>query len=122
MEFNTYAVDMHQFTLQVMLPESTLAFIRAQVAGGAFASESDYITELVRLAREASERVCDERSVLSCRCSTSHCQDGSGTAGASRAVEELLREGIESGFAPMTQDDWDGLRRRLEERVRRESA
>ena len=82
-------------TLNISLPEPMRDFVLEQVEAGSFSSASEYIRDLVRAAQKAAARA---------------------------RLEQLLQEGIDSGMEPLTDDDWQDLRRRLEDRTGRETA
>ncbi|MCA9310035.1 MAG: hypothetical protein KDA21_02455 [Phycisphaerales bacterium] len=86
---------MEGFTVHVSLPDSLHRFLMSQVAEGRCNSANEFIVDLLRAAQKAA---------------------------ASSRLDELVQEGLDSGMAPLTEQDWEELRRRLEERVRRESA
>lgn len=77
-------------TLNISLPESMKAFVEEQVRSGGYDTPSDYVRTLIR---EAQVRA------------------------AKQELESKLIEGMDSGPAtPMTNDDWDELKRRVWER------
>jgi antitoxin ParD1/3/4 len=72
-------------SMNVSLPAALRDFVRQRVERGGFANASEYMRDLIRREVESSKR---------------------------SSLEELLREGLESGPAtPMTDADWDDLRR-----------
>ncbi len=76
--------------LSISIPDTTRQYIDEQVASGAYRSASDYLNALVT---EDQERKVGER------------------------LEALLLDGLASGPAtPMTDADWDDMRRRFDER------
>jgi antitoxin ParD1/3/4 len=78
--------------INISLPESMREFVEQQVAQGGYGTVSEYLLALVR---DAQKRTAQER------------------------LEALLLEGLESGPATeMTDDDWDEMRRRFDERHR----
>src|ERR1051326_7981539 len=86
----TLVVEDGMTELRISLPEALQAFVEKQVAAGGFSSTSEYLSALIRddQIRKAEAR-----------------------------LEALLLEGLESGPAvEMTDDDWDELRRRFDER------
>ena len=84
--------------LNVSVSEDVREWIEEQVRAGRYANAGDYVRELIQRERQQQAR---------------------------KHVEDLIREGIESGPAtPLTQDDWDSIRaesdRRIEEHKRHE--
>jgi antitoxin ParD1/3/4 len=82
-------------TLSIPLSEEQRAFVEGRAAEDGCESAEAYVTALIEAdyKRRARER-----------------------------LEQLLLEGIESGPAtPMTPQDWDDLRRRVEQRLERGS-
>ena len=80
--------------LNVSVSEDVREWIEEQVRAGRYANAGDYVRELIQRERQQQAR---------------------------KHVEDLIREGIESGPAtPMTRDDWEWIRRegmrRLKER------
>lgn len=76
--------------LNISLPETMRGFIEEQVTEGRYRTASHYVQALVE---EDQKRKAQER------------------------LEALLLEGLESGPAtPMTDADWDDMRRRFDER------
>ena len=76
--------------ISIFLPDSMRDFIEEQVAQGGYETASEYLRALVH---EDQKRKARER------------------------LEALLLEGLESGPATeMTDDDWDEMRRRFDER------
>lgn len=77
-------------TLSISLPETLREFVEEQVRSGGYGTPSDYLETLVR---EAKLRA------------------------AKRELESQLIEGLDSGPAtPMTDGDWEELKRRVWER------
>lgn len=80
-------------TMNISLPDDLKAFVEEQVTAGGYGTTSEYIRELVRDARKQAAR---ER------------------------LEALLLEGLNSGPAtPMTDEDWEMLKRKARERWER---
>lgn len=78
--------------INISLPESMREFVEQQVAQGGYGTAGEYLLALVR---DAQKRKAQER------------------------LEALLLEGLESGPATeMTDEDWDDMRRRFDERHR----
>ena len=76
--------------IHISLPESMREFVEEQAAQGGYETANEYLLALIR---DAQKRKAQER------------------------LEALLLEGLESGPATaMTDDDWDDLRRRFDER------
>jgi len=81
--------------ISIFFPDSMRMFIDEQVAQGGYRTASEYLRALVH---EDQKRKARER------------------------LEALLLEGLESGPATeMTDDDWDEMRRRFDERHRNTS-
>jgi antitoxin ParD1/3/4 len=80
--------------LEVSLPEDMMAFVEEQAAKEGFRTAGEYLCSVIRDVRKHHAR---------------------------RALEDKLREALESGPAePMTQEDWDELEREALERLDRE--
>ncbi|HZO91652.1 MAG TPA: type II toxin-antitoxin system ParD family antitoxin [Chthonomonadaceae bacterium] len=78
-------------TMNISLPDTMKAFVEAEVAEGGYNTASEYFRALVREAQERKARV---------------------------RLEALLLEGLQSGAAtPMTEDDWEDIRREVRERA-----
>lgn len=76
-------------TLTITVSESLKAFVEAEVAAGHYTTADELIGTLLR---EAQKRKARER------------------------VDALLLEGLDSGeSAPMTEQDWEDLRRNLQQ-------
>ena len=74
-------------TVSIDLPEPLGGFVRERVTRGEFASEADYLRELVRRDREQH---------------------------AARRIREWVDEGLASGPAtPLTEAEVDGIRQRV---------
>jgi antitoxin ParD1/3/4 len=77
--------------LSVELPELLRGYVQERVARGEYASEADFLLDLIRRDREAH---------------------------AAKRLRELIQEGLESGPArPMTEADWSDLRARATQTV-----
>lgn len=72
-------------TISVALPESLKEFVVAQVNAGAYESVNDYLRALILADQDQK---------------------------AKAVIEAELLKGIQSGFEPMTDDDWASLRDR----------
>jgi len=79
-------------TLNVSLPEPMRAWILARVAEGGFSSASDYVRSLIR---EDQKRSADQQ------------------------LETLLLEGLKGPRSKMTPEDWQDIRRDLQERLKK---
>ena len=78
-------------SLNISLPEALKEFVHERVAEKAYSNPSDYVRALIR---EDQKRRAEER------------------------LEQLLLEGIESGPAqPVTPEDWQAIRREVQERL-----
>jgi antitoxin ParD1/3/4 len=78
-------------TLNISLPDSMKEFIEAEVIEGGYSTTSEYFRSLVREAQKRKEEA---------------------------RLETLLLEGLHSGEAtPMSEDDWEDIRRELRERA-----
>lgn len=83
-------------TVNISLPDSMKAFVEEKVVEGGYNTTSEYFRALVR---EAQDRKAKTR------------------------LEVLLLEGLHSGEAtPMTEQDWDEVRREVRERAARRVA
>lgn len=70
-------------TLTISLPEAMVEFVEAQAREGGFVTVSEYVEAVLRDVQVRA---------------------------AKRALEEKLREGIESGdAAPLTHEEWDAI-------------
>ncbi len=82
-------------TLNISLPESMRTFIEEQVRKGGYSTASEYIRYLIRQEQERS---------------------------ASRRLEELLLEGLDSGDSIQVTDEWwEQKRVQLMERFRQKN-
>jgi antitoxin ParD1/3/4 len=78
-------------TMNISLPDSLKEFIEARVTEGGYSTSSEYFRDLVR---EDQKRRAQER------------------------LEALLLEGLNSGEAtPMTEQDWEDIRREVRKRA-----
>jgi antitoxin ParD1/3/4 len=78
-------------TLEIILPDELKSLAEKQVAAGRYASVSDYVTNLIR---QDQERVEQDR------------------------VEPLLGDRLQAGPSkPMTDEDFDAIRKRLDDRA-----
>jgi antitoxin ParD1/3/4 len=78
-------------SINISLPHSMRLYIEEQVANGGYSTVSEYFRELVR---QDQKRKAQER------------------------LEVLLLEGLNSGMtSPMTEQDWEDIRRVVRERV-----
>ena len=77
-------------TLSISLPEALKEFVEEQVSKGGYGTPSEYLGSLIREARARS---------------------------LGQEIDAKLVEALESGpAAPMTHEDWEGLKRRVWER------
>jgi antitoxin ParD1/3/4 len=77
--------------VSVELPESLRRYVKARVAGGAFADEGEYLRDLIRRDRDVH---------------------------AAQRLHQLIQESLDSGPArPMTESDWADLRARATQSV-----
>lgn len=77
-------------TMNIALPEDMKQFVQEQVAGGGYSSVSEYVRELIRTDRKEKLRAALEAEVL---------------------------KGLRSGDStPMTDEDWEAIRRQISER------
>ncbi|MBS0209833.1 MAG: type II toxin-antitoxin system ParD family antitoxin [Planctomycetes bacterium] len=81
---------MDQDALNVSLPGFLREFVDAEVAAGGYGSASEYVGELLRRARR--EKAIDK-------------------------VDSLLAEALTEPAKEMTDEDWQELRRRSDERI-----
>lgn len=72
-------------TINVALPESLKEFVVAQVNSGGYETVNDYVRALI---------VADHKQK------------------AKEVIKAELLKGVQSGFQPMTDDDWANLRNR----------
>ena len=78
-------------TMNISLPDDMKAFIEAQAAAKGFGTVSEYMRALIREAQERAAR--------------------------RGRIDALLFEGLDSGPAtPMTEADWEAIRREVKER------
>jgi len=66
-------------TMNISLPDQLRAFVEEQVATGRFANASDYVRDLIRDDQERAKGLAE--------------------------LQELIREGLESGVSDLTIDD-----------------
>ena len=77
-------------TMNVALPENMKQFVQQQVAKGGYSSVSEYIRDLIRSDQKEKARIAIEAEVL---------------------------KGLNSGSsAPMTEEDWAGIRGEIHNR------
>lgn len=82
-----------QTTMNISLPESYKSFIREEMKEGGFGNTSEYIRHLLREARKAA---------------------------FNRRLDELLKEGYESGSpVEMTRAEWASIRSEARARLKR---
>jgi antitoxin ParD1/3/4 len=78
-------------TMNIALPESMKHFVQERVTEGGYSSVSEYVRDLIRADQK---RKVEER------------------------IDALLLEGLDSGPPiPVTQEYWDGKKRKLTERL-----
>ena len=78
-------------TMNISLPNSMKTFVEAEVMEGGYSTTSEYFRALVREAQKRKEEA---------------------------RLEALLLEGLHSGDStPMTEEDWEDIRRELRERA-----
>ncbi|HZT40709.1 MAG TPA: type II toxin-antitoxin system ParD family antitoxin [Chthonomonadaceae bacterium] len=83
-------------TMNISLPDSMKSFVESEVKEGGYNTTSEYFRALVR---EAQERK------------------------AKTKLEELLLEGLRSGEAtPMTEQDWEEIRKEVRARTAKRAA
>jgi antitoxin ParD1/3/4 len=81
-------------TLHISLPDSLKRYVEERVGEGGYGNTSEYLRELIRADRDARRLE------------------------AQRRLETLLLEGLENGEpTPMTQADWETIRREARNRL-----
>jgi len=82
-------------TVEINISDSAREWIESNLIKGPFPTIDEYISALIERDRE--EKMSEER------------------------LEQLLLEGIESGFSVMTPQDWENLHERVQARIQEQN-
>jgi uncharacterized protein YoaH (UPF0181 family) len=113
--------------LTVELTGKEREFVEEQIARGVSPSPTEYVNDLIRRQRFRAEELSDEdesdeefASKMRARWAAARARDPVAFQKAVERMNELIREGIESGPAvEMTDADWDHIRKNVRDRLAR---
>jgi uncharacterized protein YoaH (UPF0181 family) len=113
-------------SLTVKLTGKEREFVEEQVARGVAPSPTEYVNELIRRQQFRTEELSDDESdeefasKMRARWAEAKAHDPVAFQKAVERMNELIREGIESGPAvEMTPEEWDKLWREADEEAAR---